>query len=254
MYRISLWGRQHIWTTRFLIVAIYVMLNVTGFLLGEQLAANGIYLSQTHFYIGTALVLAGFFAYLSKKSKKDFKHFYRFHKSCDALLVSGTFVLLVCLAQPQSLPQPWMGLQANATIVTTPANSEPNAQAKQSIFRKVANGAIKWLGIDKAIQKKIQKNWQRLQYEYKRSSDGGKIALIVLTILVAVALSFLVIGLACNLSCNGSDAAAILVGVLGMGLIIFLSVKVINRINRGPRQPKAAKPKDKTPVGAKATF
>ncbi len=249
MYRISFWGRQHIWAARILIVVIYVLLNGTGWLLGEQLAANGIYLSQTHFYIGTILVLAGFFAYPFKKDKSLYKHFYRFQKSCDALLVGGTFVLLVCLAQPQSLPQPWMGQQAHATTVVTPAPGEPSAQVKNSIFRKAANGVIKWLGIDKAIQKKVAKNWQRLQHEYRRSSDAGKAALIVLTILVAVALSLLVVGLACELSCNGSDAAAILVGVLGLGLIVFLSAKVINRISRGPRQ----KQNGTTPQGPAST-
>ena len=71
--------------------------------------------------------------------------------------------------------------------------------------------------------------------EYKRSSTGGKVALISLTIIIAAFLAMLVLSWSCSLSCNGSDAAAILVGVLGMGLIIFLSIKVINRINRRPR-------------------
>ncbi len=233
MYQLSLWARNHVWPARIIIVAAYFLLNVTGWLLGEQLAMNNIYLSQTHFYIGTVLVLAGFFAYPSKKDKRVLKHFYRFQKSCDGLLVGGTFVLIVCLAQPQSLPQPWMGFSAQATV--TPTHVQPATQAKQSFFRKVANSAIKWLGVDKAVQKKIQKNAQKLMAEYKRSSTGGKVALISLTIIVAAFLAMLVLSWSCSLSCNGSDAAAIIVGVLGMGLIIFLSVKVINRINRRPR-------------------
>ena len=247
MYQLSLWARRHVWPARILIVLCYVVLNFTGWLLGEQLTLNGIHLSQTHFYIGTALVLTGFFAYPSKSSKRVLKHFYRFQKSCDALLVSGTFVLIVCLSQPQSLPQPWMGFSAQATTVK-PANLPP-AKAKPSVFRKAANVAIQWLGVDKAIQKKIQKNAQKLMAEYKRSSTGGKVALIFLTILVAAALGILVLSWSCSLSCNGSDAAAILVGVLGMGLIIFLSVKVIQRITRGP------KPKDPvTPEPPAATL
>lgn len=247
MYRLSLWGRQNVWTARILIVVSYLLLNVLGWALGEQLALNGMYLSTPHFYAGTALVLVAFFAYPSKSRKRDYKHFYRFQKTCDGVLVAGTFVLIVCLAQPQSLPQPWMGLQAGATEVV-PTPPVKGTVQKKSIFRKVANGALQWLGVDKAIQKKIQKNAQRLLYEYKRSSTGGKIALIVLTVLVAVALGILVLGLSCSLSCNGSDAAAILVGVLGLGLIVFLSVKVIQRITRGPK-PKDPVTTEPPPTG-----
>jgi hypothetical protein len=245
MYRLSLWGRHHVWPARFLIVASYLLLNLLGWALGEQLALNGIYLTQVHFYLGAVLVLIPFFAYPSKQRKRDYKHFYAFQKTCDGLLVAGTFVLILCLAQPRSLPQPWMGVPAGATEVVTPVPTQPVVQ-KKSVFRKAANTAIRWLGVDKAVQKKIQKNAQRLMYEYKRSSTGGKIALIFLTVLVAAALGILVLSLSCSLSCNGSDAAAILVGVLGMGLIIFLSVKVIQRITRGPK-PKAPVTTDPPP-------
>ena len=245
MYQLSIWARHHVWTTRFLFVLLYLLINLTGWLLGEQLASVGIHLTQAAFYTGAALLLAGFFAYPAKNAKKEFRRFYRFQKSCDAALITGTFILIVCLAQPQSLPPAWLSLStpAQATEVVTPATEKPAAQQKKSFFRKLANGAIQWLGIDKAIQKKVQKNWHRLQKEYKDSTQGEKIALIILSVLVAIALLGLLSALACNLSCNGSDGAAILVGVLGTGLIVFLLVKVIQRINRGPksrRQPRDA--------------
>ncbi|MGV3657973.1 MAG: hypothetical protein ACO1NX_08460 [Chitinophagaceae bacterium] len=251
MYQISLWARHHIWATRFLFVVLYLIINLTGWLLGEQLAAVGIYLTQTHFYLGTALLLAGFFAYPSKKGKRNFRRFYSYQKSCDMALITGTFVVTVCLAQPQSLPPAWLSLShpAYATEAATAATEKPAAQQKKSIFRKLANGAIQWLGIDRAIQKKVQKNWQRLQKEYKASTEGEKIALIILSVLVAIALLGLVGAVACDLSCSGSDGAAVLVAVLGTGLIIFLLVKVIQRINRGPkwrRQQQGAEPPPST--------
>ena len=245
MYQLSLWARHHVWTTRFLFVVLYLLINLTGWLLGEQLAAVGIHLTQAAFYTGAALLLIGFFAYPLKSAKKEIRRFYSVQKSCDAALITGTFILILCLAQPQSLPPAWLSLStpAQATEVVTPATEKPAAQQKKSIFRKLANGAVQWLGIDKTIQKKVQKNWHRLQKEYKDSTQGEKIALIILSVLVAIALLSLVGALACDLSCSGSDGAAILVGVLGTGLIIFLLVKVIQRINCGPksrRQPQDA--------------
>ena len=245
MYRLSLWGRHHVWTARFLILASYVLLNGLGWALGEQLALNGIYLTQAHFYLGTVLVLIPFFAYPSKHRKKDFKHFYRFQKTCDGLLVAGTFVLIVCLAQPQSLPEPWMGLHAGATEVVTPTTTKPAVQ-KKSVFRKVANGAIKWLGVDRAVQKKIVKQWQQIQKGYKQTSTGGKIALITLSILIAIAVLYLVAALSCSLACSGNDALAVIVLFLGVGAVILLLVKVIQRITRGPK-PKAPAATDSPP-------
>lgn len=249
MYHLSLWARHHAWTARIVIVIAYFLLNVTGWLLGEQLALSGIYLSQTHFYIGTVLALAGFFAYPAKKHKRVLKHFYRYQKSCDGLLAGGTFVLIVCLSQPQSLPQPWMGIAAQATNIA-PTNISPTPQAKQSIFRKLARSAIRWLGVDKAAQKKIQKSWQRLQAEYRETSKGGKIALIALFILIAAALIYLLMGLSCTIACNGSDALAIVVFVLGLGGIILLLVRVINRIQRGPKRKQPGTTESTTTTAA----
>jgi hypothetical protein len=53
--------------------------------------------------------------------------------------------------------------------------------------------------------------------------------------LIAVGLIGLVAALSCNLSCSGSEAAALLLLIFGTGLIIFLLVKVIKRINDGPK-------------------
>jgi len=246
MYQISLWARHHVWATRLLYVVLYLLINLTGWLLGEQLAAVGIQLTQATFYTGAALLLMAFFVYPSKHKRKK-RRFYAWQKSCDVALITGTFILIVCLAQPQSLPPAWLqvSFNAQATEVVTPASEKPVVQQKKSIFRKLAQGAVKWLGIDKAVQKKVQKNWLQLKKEYKDSTKGEKIALIIVCALVAVALIGLLGALACELSCNGSEGAAVLVMLLGTGLVIFLLVKVIQRINRGPKsrqQPASTDP------------
>ena len=72
-----------------------------------------------------------------------------------------------------------------------------------------------------------------LRKEYKDATNGERTALIILCILIAIGLLLLVAGLSCNLSCSGSEGAATVVLIFGTGLIIFLLVKVIKRINRG---------------------
>ena len=69
-------------------------------------------------------------------------------------------------------------------------------------------------------------------------SKGAKIVLTVLSILVALFLIGLVLALACSLSCDGSVAGAILVGVGGTALVILLFVLAIRAINGHKRRNK----------------
>ncbi len=93
------------------------------------------------------------------------------------------------------------------------------------------------------MEKKLRDNIRTIRREYKDAAPGERTALIILSIIVAVALLFLVLSASCSLSCSGSDGAALVVGLLGTGLIVFLTVRVIKRINRGrPEKPKPAEP------------
>ena len=69
------------------------------------------------------------------------------------------------------------------------------------------------------------------------NKDGAsKAVLIILTIIAAIGLLTLLAALACSLSCNGSDAAAVIVGVLGAAAIIWGTIVLVNRISRGPKK------------------
>jgi hypothetical protein len=57
-------------------------------------------------------------------------------------------------------------------------------------------------------------------------------------VLVAIGLIFLALGLACNLSCNGHDGGAVLVGVGGTALVIFLFIIAIRSIYPGKRKKR----------------
>jgi len=75
----------------------------------------------------------------------------------------------------------------------------------------------------------------------KGNNDGaGKALLIALTIIGAVGLLYLVAALACTLACNGSDAAAVIVAILGAAAVIWLTVVIIQRISRGPKKEEAS--------------
>lgn len=88
-------------------------------------------------------------------------------------------------------------------------------------------------------RKKLLKAQVRAIKKADDLSNGAKVALIFLSALVALGLLFLVAALACDLSCSGSGAAAVLVGLAGTALIALLLVVVIRAIlGKKRKKPK----------------
>lgn len=77
-----------------------------------------------------------------------------------------------------------------------------------------------------------------LQDPPKEKTKGTKIALTILAVLAAIALTFGVAALSCSLSCSGSEFAAFFVGVGGVGLIIWGLVAVIRSIHNRPTKKR----------------
>ena len=65
--------------------------------------------------------------------------------------------------------------------------------------------------------------------------EGERVALIILSVVLAMLALFGIFVLACNLSCAGSEAAALIVGIGGTALVIWLLVITIRSINRKKR-------------------
>ena len=87
-------------------------------------------------------------------------------------------------------------------------------------------------------KKKILKEQIREIKKANDLSEGTKVLLIILSIVVAIGLLFLVAALACNLSCSGSDAVAVIVGIGGLALIIFLLIIAIRAITGKKKKGK----------------
>ena len=85
-------------------------------------------------------------------------------------------------------------------------------------------------------RKKLLKEQIRGIKKTNELSKGEKVALTILAVLAALGLLFLVASLACNLSCSGSDAAAVIVGLGGGALVIVLLVVAIRAIYNKKRK------------------
>ena len=244
MRKISFWASRNIWSTRFIIIGIYVLLNCTGIILGDLLFSVNIIMEPVFLYCTCFIFLAGMFLYPSKNEKSTYRNFYRSQKIADLVLAGCTFLMIMYGGNHLNTIEPEGGsnLYAASFISVSKNNSssvtsEINPNGKDASIKPVKKPLSK-----KELKTKLKNNLRQLRKLYKESSGGEKALLIALSVIVALGLLFLLLSLSCSISCSGSDGLAVLVGVLGTTLIIFLLVRVIQRITRGPRKTRTPKP------------
>jgi hypothetical protein len=230
MYKISLWASRHIWPARAIIICCNVAATLLAVFIGAALYDLEITLPRYWFYGAVALFLATFSIYPQKNASR-FSRSYRYRKACDSLLLLTTFIFTICIGnQPQQL----LRLTTLPLAAAVPYSASPATLQIDKTGKSIQPGIKKWS--KRALKKTLRERIKVLKTAYKESGKGGKIALIILSILVALALLFLVAAISCNIACAGADGLAILVLVLGVGIITFLFVRTVRRIKKGPRQ------------------
>jgi hypothetical protein len=241
MKKISYWARVHKRPARIAIVVSFILLNILGIMTGVWLADLGVFLSYSAVIAFVLIYSVGLLAYpsrLLKNGRPARSSFYIRQKTCDALLAAATFCLIVYLGnRPETILRYFSA--ANAAMSVAPSLPKDSSVKTYkplkefSLSIKDEKGTLlKWKERKKLLKEQVR--------GIKKSdmSNGGKVALIILSVLLAMGLIYLVAALACSLSCNGSEAAAVIVGVAGAGLVIFLLVIAIRAILGKERKRK----------------
>jgi hypothetical protein len=227
MRKLSLWAKYHPASARITIIISRVLLFLIACFLGKQLTTSGIVLSPLWIYFFIAVFFIAGATYPRKKSSSNYTR----RKLYDFLVAGcGFFIALSLVAQ---LDMPAYGtVQATVPVEPSPYKY---AEAKKLLEQHNRGEKIKFSGKEKRIIKK-EFNYQLLQYAKAKITgkklDAEQTLLIILACIAAVGLLYLVAALACTLSCNGSDAAALIVGILGLAGVIWGLIAVINAINR----------------------
>lgn len=242
MKKISCWAKKNKTQARIAIIVSFILLNVFAFFTGYFLNQIGIFFLPGFLPGCFFIFLIALIAYPLKKRKETKlspSAYYHLQKSCDFILAASTFCMIIYLSnRPERLFQFYP--QIKAFVVAFPSKDSLVKHYKpiRDFYSSLIDGkgnSLKWKERKKLLKEQVR--------EIKRdtnTSKGEKIALIFLSVLAAAGLLFLVAGLACNLSCNGSDAAAAIVGIGGTALVIFLLVLAIRAINGKKRKSKLA--------------
>lgn len=236
MKKISFWAKTHKRTARILIVVSFILLNGLGIFIGISLTDIKISIPAIAMIFCCTVYLIALFIYPSKadKGKKmSTARFYLKQKSCDLILVASSFFMFIYVSNhPQVLFQQYSILKASVNIpFSLPKDSVTRTFKSIKDFsasmKDESGKTLKW-----KERKKLLKDQIRGIKKSNDLSDGAKAGLIILSVLVALGLLILIGALACNLSCSGSDGAALLLGIGGTALVIFLLVITIRAINQ----------------------
>ena len=250
MRKISYWAKAHKWPSRIIIVISFILLNILGIITGILFGQLDINISIEFLLVCFMIFLVAMATYPLKKGKRRKLNphvSYIRQKICDFILAATTFCMLIYVGNhPDRLFQFYPSLNAtvsNRSSLPKDSLSKGYKSIKEfTALMKDENGNdLKWKEKKKLLKEQIK--------GIKKSndlSDGEKTLLVILSVLVALGLIALITALACNLSCSGSDAAAVLVGVGGTALIIYLLVITIRSIHGKRKKQKRAEVKPTT--------
>jgi uncharacterized membrane protein YwzB len=223
MKKISRWGKRNPWKTRLIIVLVQLVLAAYAALLGIWLYAQGWALPGYLLSIGILLFLPACFFYPDKRSRfQFFRHTYFRQKALDMFLIAVSLVMVMSVSN----------------YYTNAAMTENQPYRAELTVNKTHSKQLK--SERKDLRQQLKQHRQTLKAEVKaivgqmktQKVTGEQVLLIILTILLALLLLYGVAALSCSIACSGADGLAVLVFLLGLGLIVWLSIVLIKKISR----------------------
>ncbi len=233
MKRISFWAKHHRFPAISLLVIIKLLLALMAFYLGSSLLDLNIHIPFAVFIVALIVVVIAAFLYPSRHHAGLSKHqFYIRQKSCDFVIAACSFVMIGTLVNTN--------LQIPGAMISSASNISTSIQptAEEILVSLQYRDKSTLTKQEKRILKQEFKEQIKLYAKAKvtgNKSDASKSLLIILTIIAAIGLVSLVASLACSLSCNGSDVAAVIVVILGVGAVVWGAIALIKRISKGPK-------------------
>lgn len=220
MKQLSYWAKANHRSARFFIVLIYILVNITALIAGSLLWSLDIELQGSFLVI---LALATVSLYLFYPAKASYYKRKVFH----GLMAVCTFLIITFFGNQLHNSNPQL-LFLNTTQAVTYSNGNNQNNIHQP---------IKIIKEKKFHKKHVRTFLQKLAAKKDRST-AAKILLITLTVIVALALLYILAALSCTIACNGVEAVAVLVAVAGTFGIVFGAIRIIQAILGKERKKK----------------
>lgn len=231
MIKISIWARKNFILSRILIIIGFLFLYLLCFFTGNALRDLQLIIPFSVLIVSSIIFIVTASVYILQKHvlKKQFSYLY--HKTLDGFLLISTYLILLTVYNHYgSVSNMFSGNSSYAYGSFAPSTNSSLEFSKE-------NTSIKPVKVDK---KSLKQTFKKMIKAYKEKSTGSKGILIFLSILLAVVLLLALAALACSISCSGSGVLGLLVFVAGTFGIVLGLVKLIERIKKGPKEPKSS--------------
>lgn len=235
MQKISYWASAHITAARVLIAAIKILLAVLAYYTGILLYKTQVVLFfEVWCGIAVMLMLAAIVFYPGVKKGASKKLYYMRQKTCDFMLPLSMVLIVIASAN-------------TADIVTTNNSAYGSNIFKGTTAQEILNSGKSRASLTRKEKRILKREFFKQLKVYVvakatgNDAQAGNAGLILLAIIAMVGLLYLLTALVCNLSCAGSDAAAVLVGILGLAGIIWGFIAVLKAIKRKSKTGNADK-------------
>src|SRR6185436_9684840 len=172
--QLSYWAREHKWPSRFIIIFSFIAMNILGAITGLLLAGLDIAFSV---WFLASFILIFSLVWLSYPSKKQDRNLtYAFRKTCDVVLIGTTFCLFMYFGNRQVTP-----LSSSIFSVSAVASVPKDSTKTYKSLKDKHGKPLKW-----KERKKLLKQQVKGIKKDQAMSDGGKVVLIILCVLLAV--------------------------------------------------------------------
>lgn len=236
MKQLSLWAKKNPRKARLIIIVSHLLILVLAWFTGSEISGLSDELPAYLKIIFVLVFIIAAFTYPVKKSTPGYS--YAKQKTCDFLLALSTFGMVTGIAASGEISFGTLSpLYASTPSAINNNKKDPTAEQILASLKHRDNSTLTRAEkrILKAEFKKQLKIWTLAKISGNKEK-GGQAGLLILAIIGAVGLFYLVAALSCSLSCNGSDAAAIVVLLLGTAAIVLGLIAVIRSINRQKRK------------------
>jgi hypothetical protein len=227
MKKISYWAKKNPKTAWVLIALAHFGLIYLAFLLSQLLLQSGIEFNGKAFFTILVFFIPLALFYPAKKN-------YYARKTFDLVLTLQGFILFTILFNTNLLQKEQYRSAYSAIGVTDSSVFKYKASEKiLSDFRNHHQKLSKKDGRTLRKELKFQsKKWILENNKEQQDKTGEIIAIILLALL----LTFGVLLLACAIGCGGAETLAAIVAIGGILVVVWMTVVLINRVNRRKRE------------------
>jgi hypothetical protein len=226
MKNLSIWAKRNRNKAICVTIILHILLSYFLFYVGALFYTEKIIFPFGLTYFSGALFLIAYIFYPMKYVQSGiFRRTFFREKIWQfvAMISAAIFMVFIGNYSSQSAFAPQNQMQeysARTIALDIKKDNVVEKKNKRKLIRKAK----------RQLQKRIRKNVRQLRKSGKERTRSERGLLIVLSVIVAVLVGFLVLGLSCSLACAGNEILAVFVLLGGLALIIFGIIAVVKAV------------------------